>query len=308
MIYDYITTKPPLDENTMSEYGLTYLEHGRMKGWVAATHKYLDRVWKNGKWVYSYAKKTGSGALRTAKSTAKNFTKSLSKSTNSGLKRIGSMMDSIRKRYGGNAKATLQNTLNTAKKEGKYLATKTKNAAKRAYSEAKSTAKVTAQNAANTAKKEGKYLATKTKNAAKRAYSEAKSTAKQAKVSAQNAANTAKKEGKYLTTKTKNAAKKTVNNVKKKNYVERAKYEVGKKTGKYEDNYPKQKVIDAGPNKEKPYLHWEGSSDRARSQYYDKNSKFERQSGYAMNNDPRYKRTKKYQLSRSTKKNSTRFK
>lgn len=132
MIYDYITTKPPLDENTMHEYGLTYLEHGRMKGWAAAAHKYLDRVWKNGKWVYKYAKNAGTGALKTAKSTAKNFTKSLSKSTNSGLKRISSMMDGIRKKYGnGQAKATAKNALNTAKKEGKYLATKTKNAAKK---------------------------------------------------------------------------------------------------------------------------------------------------------------------------------
>jgi hypothetical protein len=217
MIYDYITTKPPLDENTMSEYGLTYLEHGRMKGWVAATHKYLDRVWKNGKWVYSYAKKTGSGALKNAKSTATNLSKSLSKSTNSGLNRLGSMMDRIRKKYGnGQAKAAAKKAYNTAKQIGedikaigipttksraaiigreatrkaKNIARNTKKETSEILKKARNTSnniKAAAGSAKNTAIKEAKYLTTKTKNAAKKTYSEAKKTAKNIQTEYKNA-------------------------------------------------------------------------------------------------------------------------
>lgn len=50
MIYDYITTKPPLEE--------VYMEHGWLKDQAAKAHKYISR-WrgKNGKWYYSYKSK-----------------------------------------------------------------------------------------------------------------------------------------------------------------------------------------------------------------------------------------------------------
>ena len=53
MIYDYINTKPPLNEELLSEYGI--IEHGWLKDQAANVHKYIKR-WKNaaGKWVYQY--------------------------------------------------------------------------------------------------------------------------------------------------------------------------------------------------------------------------------------------------------------
>lgn len=52
-MYDYVNTKPPLNEETLSEYGI--IEHGWLKDQAARTHKYIKR-WKNaaGKWVYQY--------------------------------------------------------------------------------------------------------------------------------------------------------------------------------------------------------------------------------------------------------------
>ena len=100
-----------------------------------------------------------------------------------------------------------------------------------------------------------------------------------------------------------------------KNLYERGKRNIGLKTGKYspinEDwvktnkNYMqkidrdlqrngKGRVIVSGPTNKKPYLHFQDNvTDNARTSHYDKHSKFERQSGYAMNNDPRYKKAKK---------------
>ena len=51
MIYDYVNTKPPLDE-VYSE-----LEHGWLKDQAAKVHKYIKR-WKTkaGRWAYLYAK------------------------------------------------------------------------------------------------------------------------------------------------------------------------------------------------------------------------------------------------------------
>lgn len=102
---------------------------------------------------------------------------------------------------------------------------------------------------------------------------------------------------------------------KAKNLYERGKRQIGLKTGKYSDvnedwikthkNYMQPierdlqrrglgRVVISGPTKKKPYLHFQDNvTDNARSGHYDKNSKFERQSGYAMNNDPRYKKSKK---------------
>lgn len=101
---------------------------------------------------------------------------------------------------------------------------------------------------------------------------------------------------------------------KAKNLYERGKRQVGLKTGKYSNynedyinTYPdylqrsvrqtrsgNRRVIIAGPNGTKGYQHFEDKVyDNARSKTYDKHSKFERQSGYAMNGDPRYKKTKK---------------
>ena len=50
MIYDYVNTKPPLEE--------VYLEHGWLKDQAAKVHKYIAR-WrgKNGKWYYKYKSK-----------------------------------------------------------------------------------------------------------------------------------------------------------------------------------------------------------------------------------------------------------
>ena len=49
MIYDYVNTKPPLDE-VYSE-----LEHGWLKDQAAKVHKYIKR-WKTkaGRWAYLY--------------------------------------------------------------------------------------------------------------------------------------------------------------------------------------------------------------------------------------------------------------
>ena len=51
MIYDYVNTKPPLDE-VYDE-----LEHGWLKDQAAKVHKYIKR-WKTkaGRWAYLYAK------------------------------------------------------------------------------------------------------------------------------------------------------------------------------------------------------------------------------------------------------------
>lgn len=102
---------------------------------------------------------------------------------------------------------------------------------------------------------------------------------------------------------------------KAKNLYERGKRNIGLKTGKYspinEDwvktnkdymqkidrdlqRNGKGRVIVSGPTNKKPYLHFQDNvTDNARTSHYDKHSKFERQSGYAMNNDPRYKKAKK---------------
>jgi hypothetical protein len=100
---------------------------------------------------------------------------------------------------------------------------------------------------------------------------------------------------------------------KAKNLYERGKRNIGLKTGKYsrynEDfintkpDYLQRairqtgntsRVIIAGPNGRKGYQHFEDDVyDNARTSHYDKHSKFERQAGYAMNNDPRYKKKKK---------------
>lgn len=48
MIYDYVNTKPPLEE--------VYMEHGWLKDQAAKVHKYIKR-WKTktGRWAYLYA-------------------------------------------------------------------------------------------------------------------------------------------------------------------------------------------------------------------------------------------------------------
>ena len=65
MIYDYVNTKPPIDELYDD-----MLEHGWLKDQAAKVHKYIDR-WKgkNGKWVYRYyrAKSKAQGALARGK-------------------------------------------------------------------------------------------------------------------------------------------------------------------------------------------------------------------------------------------------
>lgn len=55
MIYDYVNTKPPLDEELLSNYGI--IEHGWLKDQASKAHKYINR-WRNsaGKWVYQYKK------------------------------------------------------------------------------------------------------------------------------------------------------------------------------------------------------------------------------------------------------------
>ena len=55
-MYDYVTTKPELNEETLSEFGIT-IQHGYLKDAAAKVHKYIKR-WKNeaGKWVYQYKK------------------------------------------------------------------------------------------------------------------------------------------------------------------------------------------------------------------------------------------------------------
>lgn len=63
MIYDYVNTKPPLEE--------VYIEHGWLKDQVAKAHKYIER-WrgKNGKWYYRYkskAQELGAKTKRTMK-------------------------------------------------------------------------------------------------------------------------------------------------------------------------------------------------------------------------------------------------
>ena len=99
---------------------------------------------------------------------------------------------------------------------------------------------------------------------------------------------------------------------KAKNLYERGKRQIGLKTGKYSkynEDYLKtlpsylqkaikqtgraDRVITTGSTNKKPYIHLQDKVyDNARTSHYDKNSKFERQSGYAMNNDPRYKKQK----------------
>ena len=102
---------------------------------------------------------------------------------------------------------------------------------------------------------------------------------------------------------------------KAKNLYERGKRQVGLRTGKYSDvnedwiktnksymqdterslqKSGKGRIITAGPTKKKPYQHFQDNvTDNARTSHYDKHSKFERQSGYAMNGDPRYRKIKK---------------
>lgn len=62
MIYDYVNTKPPLNEKTLEEYGAT-IQHGWLKDQAAKIHKYIKR-WKgpNGKWYYQYAVNTAKKA------------------------------------------------------------------------------------------------------------------------------------------------------------------------------------------------------------------------------------------------------
>lgn len=59
MIYDYVNTKPPLEE--------VYLEHGWLKDQAAKAHKYIER-WrgKNGKWYYRYKSKALESATKFA--------------------------------------------------------------------------------------------------------------------------------------------------------------------------------------------------------------------------------------------------
>lgn len=66
MIYDYVNTKPPLNEETLAEYGI--IEHGWLKDQAAKAHKYISR-WKNaaGKWVYQYKKDKAEKDARKAK-------------------------------------------------------------------------------------------------------------------------------------------------------------------------------------------------------------------------------------------------
>lgn len=69
MIYDYVNTKPPLNEKTLEEYGAT-IQHGWLKDQAAKIHKYIKR-WRgpNGKWVYQYA----NNAVNTAKKAGNNL-------------------------------------------------------------------------------------------------------------------------------------------------------------------------------------------------------------------------------------------
>ena len=67
IMYDYVTTKPELNEKTLSEFGIT-IQHGYLKDAAAKTHKYLKR-WKNaaGKWVYQYKGKAREQAIKLAR-------------------------------------------------------------------------------------------------------------------------------------------------------------------------------------------------------------------------------------------------
>lgn len=59
MIYDYVQTKPPMED---------IIEHGWAKDAAAKVHKYLER-WrgKNGKWVYRYYRAKSKGQEKLAK-------------------------------------------------------------------------------------------------------------------------------------------------------------------------------------------------------------------------------------------------
>ena len=66
MIYDYVNTKPPLDEELLSEYGI--IEHGWLRDQAASVHKYVKR-WRNaaGKWVYQYKQNVADKQARQAR-------------------------------------------------------------------------------------------------------------------------------------------------------------------------------------------------------------------------------------------------
>lgn len=56
MVYDYINTKPPLNEDTLASYGI---DADSLKHWgTSRSHKYIKR-WRGalGKWYYTYPKK-----------------------------------------------------------------------------------------------------------------------------------------------------------------------------------------------------------------------------------------------------------
>lgn len=66
MMYDYVNTKPPLNEETLSEYGI--IEHGWLKDQASKVHKYISRK-KNelGKWIYTYKQEKAEKDARKAK-------------------------------------------------------------------------------------------------------------------------------------------------------------------------------------------------------------------------------------------------